>query len=798
MTGRLASAALAVLLVALAPAAAGAIWPFTSKAPPAPPASNASVTSSIPAPEVAQRAEEATRVLRDLDALLAPGAGILAIQERLEETAERIAAQAEQTDRQLAHRPSGAALDSLTNQWQGVRAELATYVTVLGERATALERGLQRLAGLRETWTQTRTDARASRAPAPVLERIDGVLTAIDQAKPRLQQERGAMLVLQDRVAQHVVRCDEALMRLATARTDTAGQLLVRDGIALWNGEERAAAMSELPGRLGDAVTGAMAEVSQYTADHVPRFVINLGLLSALLLIMSRARREARRIAPTLEAGAHRLAALEHPVAAAILLTLLANSFSGPRARVIQVAAGILVLTATLLVASVGLSARRMPLLYGVGALVFVDLFRALASAVPLLEHWIFILEVVGVIAVLAWRRPLTSPESDRVAQLAVVCVLLAITGAGVAAVAGYMRLALFVGAGLLGSIYVGMVLYAGMKVLDGLLFVGLRSRPLSDLRMVQGHGPLIERRFRTVLRWLTVGGWVVLALRHFGLWSTTVALASTALSAEIQRGALTISAGGVVVFVVTVVATFILSAVVRFVLEEELYPRVAPQRTLPYAISTLVHYTLVFTGFLLGVAALGIDLTKITILAGALGVGIGFGLQGLVNNFVSGLVVLYERRINVGDMVQIGDVGGQVQQLGLRACTVRTWEGAEVIVPNASLTSEKVANWTLSDRHRRIDLPVGVAYGTSPEKVADVLLAVARKHSHVLAEPAPVVLFRGFGDSALLFEMRVWTDRFDTWMQTHSELAVSAYGALREAAIEIPFPQRDVHVRPA
>jgi small-conductance mechanosensitive channel len=399
---------------------------------------------------------------------------------------------------------------------------------------------------------------------------------------------------------------------------------------------------------------------------------------------------------------------------------------------------------------------------------------------------------------VLVWRRPLISPKSDRVSQLAVASVLLAISGAGVAAVAGYTRLALFVGAGLLGSIYVGMVLYAGMNVVDGLIVVGLRRRPLSDLRMVQRHGPRLERRFRAVLHWLTAGAWVILTLRHFGLWSITVAMAGAALEAEIQRGALTISLGGVVVFVVTVVATFVLSAIVRFLLEEELYPRVAPQRTLPYAISTLVHYTLVFTGFLLGLAALGIDLTKITILAGALGVGIGFGLQGLVNNFVSGLVVLYERRINVGDAVQIGDVGGLVQQMGLRACTVRTWEGSEVIVPNASLTAEKVANWTLSDRHRRIDFPVGVAYGTSPEKVADLLLSVARKHAHVLAEPAPVVLFRGFGDSALLFEMRVWTDRFDTWMQTRSELAIGAYGALREAAIEIPFPQQDVHVRPA
>ena len=157
---------------------------------------------------------------------------------------------------------------------------------------------------------------------------------------------------------------------------------------------------------------------------------------------------------------------------------------------------------------------------------------------------------------------------------------------------------------------------------------------------------------------------------------------------------------------------------------------------------------------------------------------------------------MVFERKINVGDAVQIGDVAGEVQQMGMRACTVRTWEGAEVIVPNASLTSEKVVNWTLFDRRRRIDVVVGVAYGTPPEKALDILLRVARGHPWVLAEPAPAALFRGFGESALQCEMRVWTDRFDLWVQTQSELYMGLYAALREAEIEIPFPQREVRVR--
>jgi small-conductance mechanosensitive channel len=269
-------------------------------------------------------------------------------------------------------------------------------------------------------------------------------------------------------------------------------------------------------------------------------------------------------------------------------------------------------------------------------------------------------------------------------------------------------------------------------------------------------------------------------------------------LGAEVRRGSLRLSLGDVLVFALTVWAAFLLSALLRFLTEEEVYPRLNMARGLPSALSSLLHYAVLLVGFLLALGVLGVDLTKLTILAGAFGVGIGFGLQNVVNNFVSGLLVLFERRIDVGDAVEIAGVSGRMQQMGMRACTVRTWEGAEVIVPNAILISDKVTNWTLSDRRRRIDVAVGVAYGTLPEKVLDLLLAVARAHPQILSEPAPVALFLGFGESALRFEMRVWTDRFDLWVQTQSELAVAVYAGLREAGIEIPVPQRELRFRPA
>jgi len=256
------------------------------------------------------------------------------------------------------------------------------------------------------------------------------------------------------------------------------------------------------------------------------------------------------------------------------------------------------------------------------------------------------------------------------------------------------------------------------------------------------------------------------------------------------------ISLGDVLAFAITVWLAFLVSTGIRFVLEEEVYPRLRLARGLPYMISNLLHYALLLLGFLLAVGALGVDLNKFTVLAGAFGVGLGFGLQGVVNNCVSGLIVLVERPIHVGDAIQMSDLAGEVRRIGIRATTVRTWEGAEVIVPNASLVSEKVTNWTYSDRLRRMDLPVGVAYGSAPEKVLELLLAVAHAHPGVLAQPVPEALFMGFGESALNFELRAWTGRFNQWAAVRSELGVAVYAALRDVGLEIPFPQREVRLR--
>lgn len=214
-------------------------------------------------------------------------------------------------------------------------------------------------------------------------------------------------------------------------------------------------------------------------------------------------------------------------------------------------------------------------------------------------------------------------------------------------------------------------------------------------------------------------------------------------------------------------------------------------------AVGTIIRYGVLVLGLIIVVQTVGINLSAITILAGALGIGIGFGLQNVTNNLVSGIIILFERPIKVGDRIQVGDVFGDVVSISMRSSMVVTNDNIAVIVPNSEFISSRVINWSFSDRNVRFNIPVGVAYKEDPEKVKRLLLEVAEKEEGVLDDPKPDVLFEGFGDSSINFSLRIWTSSYIT---TPGDLKSNLYFEIlkkfRENNIEIPFPQRELHIK--
>ncbi len=214
------------------------------------------------------------------------------------------------------------------------------------------------------------------------------------------------------------------------------------------------------------------------------------------------------------------------------------------------------------------------------------------------------------------------------------------------------------------------------------------------------------------------------------------------------------------------------------------------------FTVKRLIHYSVLIIAFLIGVEAAGIDLSSLAIIAGFLSVGIGFGLKNITSNFISGLILLFERPIEVGDTVTVGDQLGTVTGINLRATEVNTWENIDIIIPNSAFVEENVVNWSHGEDHVRISCEVGVAYGCDTAKVKELLETVAGEHPKILKTPRPNVLFRAFGDSSLDFELRFWIKNPRWRARIQSEINFAIDREFRKHQIEIPFPQRDLHLR--
>ena len=256
------------------------------------------------------------------------------------------------------------------------------------------------------------------------------------------------------------------------------------------------------------------------------------------------------------------------------------------------------------------------------------------------------------------------------------------------------------------------------------------------------------------------------------------------------------ITIGLVLAAVAILYGSFLVSWAIQTVFMEEVLRRRQVELGVRMSMARLVHYVLVLVGFMIALSALGFDLKNITILGGALGIGIGFGLQTVVSNFVCGLILLFERPLKVGDVIELGSQTGRVKKLGLRATIVQTFDQAEVVVPNTDLISNQVTNWTLADRRIRLTIPVGVAYGSDIALVMKTLAEIAAENKRVLKDPAPQVLFSALGSSSLDFDFRVWLSDYNDQRQVQSDLLLEIDRRFRELEIEIPFPQSDLHLR--
>ncbi len=431
--------------------------------------------------------------------------------------------------------------------------------------------------------------------------------------------------------------------------------------------------------------------------------------------------------------------------------------------------------------------------------LVMIGFQALLIAGVPMALMRLFLLvwSVAG-IAYFGWRGRKGAAAGNPAARVwllrLVVVVFVVIT---VANVIGFGNFAVQVMDGAIRTSILLLMGWAGIRLVRVALELGAESLPTGKLLLIRQNADAILRRVIFFINSVIVIFVAANLLVAWKLYDIPVEALQAFFSFGMTIGEQKITLGLVVAALLILYGAFALSWGLQALLMEKVLSSRQMDTGARLSIVRLIHYALVLVGFLVALSALGFELKNVTIIGGALGVGIGFGMQAIVNNFVSGLILLFERPIKVGDVIQLSDgQRGRVLNLGLRATTIQTFDRAEIVVPNGDLISNQVTNWTLGDRSMRLTIPVGVAYGSDVETVMRVLMAIATESTQVLKDPQPMVLFLNFGDSSLDFQLRVWISDFNDRRIIQSALIREIDRRFRVEGVEIPFPQRDLYLR--
>ena len=697
-------------------------------------------------------------------------------------------------------------LESLERHWKFDARRFSRWQSDMRAASLPYAQDAADLAQRRADWEATRTAIPPGDLPAALSARIDALIALLKRAEQALSAPLAKQITLGQR-ANNVDARIQAGMKSVSAAIDYIDSRLIRlDSPPLWAvtpGDE------DQQGALNSIANGVSIEahfLREYGAANLSNQralnVLQLILLPVLVWLGLRSRKAQPDDDPALQEA---LRVLRRPVSAWLLLSMMGVLAFEPEAPLMlhQIAMLIALVPVLRLLPS---TVQRLlgPWPYVASGLYLLERLGLIFVASSFLFRWYHIgltLLALAITVWLLWRsRGLTQvARTQRVGRVVhtaawVSVVVLAISAAS--NILGNVSLAEMLTSGVIDSGYFGLVLYAGVAVFFALLHLMFGRRAISHFRIGHDQATPLLQLFKRLLMIAALVGWAVFTLNRFRVFRPLYEFASSVLRYKFTFGEITLSLGHVLVFAVSVLIAFWTAKTVRYLLQEEVLGKMSLPRGVGNSVASLTYYALLLLGVIVALSAAGFKVSQLAFVFGALGVGIGFGLQNVVNNFVSGLILMFERPIQPGDVVEITGTSGRVGEIGMRATTIKTFDGADVVVPNGTLLSEKLTNWTLLDRNRRIDIALGVAYGTDPGQVITLLRGVIEQTTGILKDPAPTVLFMGFGASSLDFSIRAWAYDYDNSLNIRSDLMTRLLQALVAANIEIPFPQQDLHLR--
>ncbi len=721
---------------------------------------------------------------------------------------EMIADEESKTREFLISNPNQQKINNLIRRWEEFRVQLSGWEE---EITSYVERNLRLVEVLHsesEVWDLTLERAREEEVPEELLSNVSGVIRELDIIEKQTREYNNNYLRLQTRISRLRQSVEESMQMLYDKRESETYDLFHQRHLPLWQRfREQKPEVKESVSR-PETLTDPDIRVSELIQTHKEKLFF-LGILClALSAFIIYLRRHLARFVGKDKAGSKTSASYLLFKAPAVVVAFILI-FVGR----LQLLEGTRflgdILLIILLLLAIALIIHQIPARYR-GLIYFSILFITLDSIKTYvwfqsIHYRVYMLgEAFLMAGVLFYflrpymetRKQMTTPVGRFMIRLLPVAYLLCAVSV-VSNVLGYTNLA---------DLTLRIVTQSGIAVIIAYaLFIAFQSVFISWLeqRFHRSAEPdlaklgFLKKRTSQFLRFVVILLFVIGFLNIIDQFRNVMDFLDSVLTEPYVVGNLTFTLGSIFMFLLILILSYVASRIISFIVSDDygLLHFLRLPEGVPTAISLVLRYSIIGFGVVLSLSYLNVDLSKFNLMAGALGLGIGFGLQTVISNFVSGLILVFERPILPGDTIEVNNLFGKVSRIGVRASSITTYDGAEVVVPNMNLISNDLINWTLSDSIRRVEVLVGTSYSSDPNQVLEILKQCATELDYVIQEREPLALFTEFGESSLNFRLLFWVP-FEKGLSAKSDVSIAVYNKFKAAGIEIPFPQRDLHVK--
>jgi small-conductance mechanosensitive channel len=635
--------------------------------------------------------------------------------------------------------------------------------------------------------------------------RLDETINFLDSTIVNISAKSKAVLEILDRTIGVEVAINSQYDRNRKSIDSKQQNVFRTDHVPLWKMSSRLGLVQVIKESFKTFINADWIELKTYLKANLSSLVFGLLLLAGLIYLFVKIRRKTnlkeRGFGFIYKATLFKI--ISNPISASIVLTLFSSLIVFPELRPVFREFTFYIMVFPLIrILTILIDKRSHIYVYNYGLVVLFYALLLMFSSGYEVYRLLLLLIAISEIALLGLflfrylrKSELIVPAKRILFSFVYLHLGFAIIGlvgnlTGRIVLTEIMLLAVFF------NIYHGLIIFISTILINGLIATLIDMPKSQKINTVRLKGEMLKQKLIKLINFLAVSFWFLLILSNFQLLQPLYESFSTILTHTIKIGSASFSLDDFLIFFIVIYVAVLLSQMLQLFLEEDVLNRLQLSKGLPHTIAMLVKYTLITLGFFLAVNAAGIPVDKLTIILGAMSVGIGFGLQNIFNNLVSGLILLFERPIQLGDTVQVGQLTGNVQSIGLRSSNIKTFDGAEVIVPNGQLIANELINWTLSDQQRRLEVTVGVGYQSDPILVQKLLLGILEGHPEILNNPKPLVFFSELGNSSLNFSMLAWIPDYNEGRRVKSEVLFNVFKVLKANQIEIPFPQHDLHLR--